>query len=270
MGLFKKKKEKSQATKKINGKDLIKFTLVTFVSTAGYNLFFTPRKIVIGGIMGLGVVVESVIGMDMNVFIWIASAVILILSFIFLDRDLAMKTILVTFLVPIFSTMTQDISSWIHLEDAGTLIIVIVGGIVNGVTSGLTYKYGFPSGGTGNIAQIMAKYMKMSVGKAGLIANGIIIIIGGFFFGWTNALYALIANYITGIATDRVLLGIGYNKAFYIVTNKQEAIKQFLLDNLNLGVTVLNGQGGYTQHQKEVLLVVIPTKDYFLTKEAVQ
>ena len=82
-------------------------------------------------------------------------------------------------------------------------------------------------------------------------------------------MYAMIAVYISTMLTDRVLLGISDSKSFYVITKHETEMKNFLMNELGKGVTVLEGRGGYTGDRKKVLMCVIPTKQYFLAKEGI-
>ena len=91
----------------------------------------------------------------------------------------------------------------------------------------------------------------------------------GTIYAWTNVMYAIVVVYIVSLLNDRVLLGVSNSKSFYIITEHETAIKNFLINELKKGVTVLEGRGGYTGDRKKVLMCVIPTKEYFLAKEGI-
>ena len=80
---------------------------------------------------------------------------------------------------------------------------------------------GFTTGGTDIVNQIVAKYFHTSIGTAMLIVDGSIVVAGGFTFGWTSMLYALIVLYILSVITDRIMLGISKSKSFYIITDEE-------------------------------------------------
>ena len=69
---------------------------------------------------------------------------------------------------------------------------------------------------------------------------------------------------------DRVVLGISQSKAFYIVTEQQEAVRDFLLTIPEGGVTLVNAKGGFTNHKETLLLGVVPTRQYFIVKEGLK
>ena len=109
----------------------------------------------------------------------------------------------------------------------------------------------------------------MSHGNLYAIINGIIILCGGFFYGYRIVLYALIVLYIISVLTDKVVLGISSNKTFFIVTNKISEVKEYISEYLSRGVTILDAKGGYSKVDQEVIMAVIPTIEYFKAKEGI-
>ena len=70
--------------------------------------------------------------------------------------------------------------------------------------------------------------------------------------------------------TDKVMIGISNNKAFYIVTKKSNEVKEYIINKLNYTVTVLNAKGGYTNKKRKMLICVIPTIEYVKLKEMIR
>lgn len=98
---------------------------------------------------------------------------------------------------------------------------------------------------------------------------GLIVLAGGFFFGWTRVLYALIVLYLINIMVDKVVIGISSNKAVYITTNEDDLVCDYLLNELNLGITLIETRGGYTNKKDQLIMCVVPTGDYFELKSGV-
>ena len=120
-----------------------------------------------------------------------------------------------------------------------------------------------------NTNQIISKYFKTSLGKSMLFSDGLIVLCSGLFFGINSMLYSIIILYIISLMSDRVVLGTSDNKMFYIVTKKDEEVKEFILKYLNHGVTIFKGKGGYSKNNENVLMAVLPTKDYYRLKEGI-
>lgn len=266
--------------KKINERDRFKRYLFLAIGclllAISFNLFFSPNKIVTGGVSGVSIVLESAFGIPSSTFITIAYIILLMLSYFVLGKEKTKYSIIGSILYPLFVFLTKDIATYIQFDVNNMLLICLFGAIFNGVGSGLVFKYGFSTGGSDIICQIISKYFKISIGDAIRVLNFTIILGSGFFiapigtiYAWENVMYAVITVYIVSLLNDRVLLGISSSKSFYIITEHETAIKSFLINELKRGVTVLEGRGGYTGDRKKVLMCAIPTKDYFLAKEGI-
>ena len=149
------------------------------------------------------------------------------------------------------------------------LLVAIFGGVLYGLGVGLVFKAGFTTGGTDIINQIISKYFHTSMGNAMLMSDGLIVLSGVFVFGVNKLMYAIITIYIIGMLTDKVLLGISDSKAFYIITEESTKVRDYVLNYLNHGVTILDARGGFTKEKQNVLLCVVPTKEYFKLKEGI-
>lgn len=228
-----------------------------------FNLFFYPRKIVYGGVSGLAIAIHSLWDIDPAIFILITNMILIMISFLILGKEKTYKSISVAILFPLFIKMTSNITSVIDLSDVDTLTVALFGGVVSGFSGGLIYKAGYTTGGTDIISQILSNCKRISMGKALLMINIIVIFIGTLAAGWTMALYAIIVLYIISIITDKVILGVSNSKAFYIITAKEKELTKFILNNLSHGITILNAEGGFSGKKTKVLLCVIPTKEYF-------
>ena len=245
-----------------------------FVAFA-FNVFFSPNSLVTGGVSGISIVIEKLFGIPTELFIFISYILLILLSFIFLGFESTKNSIIGSILYPIFVYLTKDMASMINFNVDNMLLICVFGALISGLGSGLTFKYGFSTGGSDIILQILAKYLKISIGDAMKIFNMVIIIGSGFFLGenyvyaWENVLYAIITVYLITILTDKILLGISSSKSFYVITEHETDMKKFLMNQLGRGVTVLEGCGGYTGDRKKVIMCAIPTRQYFLAKEGI-
>ena len=279
MLFFKKKKINDNILKTITKRDKVKrylfLVIGCFLLAFAFNVFFSPFNLVTGGVSGISIVINKVFGISNSLFIAISYIILLLLSYLTLGKETTKYSIIGSILYPLFVYATKDIGSLIQFDVDNMLLIAIFGAVINGIGAGLTFKYGFSTGGSDVICQILSKYFKMSIGTAMKIMNFIIIIGSGFFLGnntlyaWENVMYAVIAVYIITLLTDKVLLGISDSKSFYIITDHETSIKRFLINELGRGVTVLEARGGYTGDMKKVLLCAIPTKEYFLAKEGI-
>ena len=186
-----------------------------------------------------------------------------------LDKQKTIRTVAGSILFPFFLKSTVYFTSKIDLSNINIVVILLYGGIISGFATGLIMKTGYTTGGFHVLYQILNKYFKISIGNASIICNGLVLLFSGFVFGLSNLLYAVVVLYISSLITDRVILGISDRKSFYIVTEHEKEIREFILNKMHHSFTVIDVKGGYTNDKKKMLMCVIPTYEYVFMKEVI-
>lgn len=251
-------------------KNYITFIFGVFLTAFAFTIFYSPNDIVCGGTSGLSIIFRELLNINPSLFISITSLVLLIFSLIFLGWETTIKTVVGTILYPVFLLLTEIGAKYIQFESSSMFLTILFGGIIYGVGSGLMLKTGFSTGGSTILCQIINKYWKISIGNASLIINSIILAFGTFVFGIDKTIYALCTIYICSVITDRVILGVSQSKTFYIVTEKDDEVKDFIIDKLGHSATIIDARGGYSNKKNKIIMATIPTKEYFIVKEFVQ
>ena len=254
---------------RVENKDLIKRYTMLIISliiyAVAYNMFFVNTGLILGGSGGIAILLKSYISPSLTILA--LSIISLILSMILMDKRFTINSIVGAILAPLFVELTKGLT--INIPNNDIMLVVICGGVLIGIANGLSSRSGLSTGGIDTIVHIMSRKLKLSHGNLYAIINGIIIILGGFVYGYRIVLYALIDLYIISILTDKVVLGISSNKTFFVVTEKIEEVKEYITDTLSKGVTVLDAIGGYTNSKQELLMVVVPTLEFYKTREGI-
>lgn len=259
--------------KKYNKRNTTKYiqTLIAvFILALLYNFFIEPAYLVTGGINAVAVLLKYLFRINTKITLALTSLIFLIISYIFLGKEKTKGTLLATIMYPLFVYLTEYLKPLIHINMDDMLIMCIYIGAVGGVCNGFIYKAGFTNGGLPVISSILFEKFGIPIGKTNLVLNSILIIIGGYYFGLTMIMYAIIINYINSGVVDRILLGISKNKSIYIITNKGEEIKKFIVSEMNHSVTLLKGEGTFSKEKKNIILSIIPTKEYFQVTESIK
>ena len=258
---------------RVYSKDLLvrfsEFILGVFLVAISYNVFLLPSNTVYG-VGGIGVILKRILNITPALTIFIGSMLLLALSWFALGKKKTLRTVAGSILYPIFVAAT---SYYVRYFDLGTLepvVVVIIGAVAHGLGLGLIFKAGYTTGGTDILNDIVAKYGKVSIGKAMLFTDGLIILISLFVFDFPTFIYSIISLYIISVMTDKVILGISQSKTFYIITDNETSVKKFIMNNLNHGVTVLQGRGGYTGDNQKIIMCTLPTREYFILKEGLK
>ena len=246
------------------------FILGLIIVSFSINIFYVPNNIMVSGSTGFSILVNNYIAIPLPLIVFVITSILLMIGFAIFGMEYGAKNILGTILFPIFLELTYLINNFINFNSVSLFLLIVMGGVVNGFGFGLIKKSGYSQGGFNVLYDIIHKYFKTSIGKASLICNSFIIVIGVFVFGIDKGIYAMISLYFSTYITDKVLLGISMNKAFYIITTKPIQVKDYIINNLNYTVTIVNARGGYSHKRKKMLLCVIPTIEYTKVKDVIK
>lgn len=245
------------------------FVIGVLLSAISFNLFIKPSHLIFG-VSGISIMTEKIFGIDPSVVIFIGNIILLIASFVFLGTEKTKTTIIGSILYPVLVKATDFLPNYISLGNTESIVIALCGALLSGIGTGLIFKNNFTSGGTDVLKQIFSKYGKMAYSKANIYSEGLIMFLGGLVFGWDAFIYSIITLVISGMVSDRVIMGISEYKTLQIVTGKEKEVKEFIIKNLNHGITEIDAKGGYTGKHKKMLLCAVPTREYFLATEGIK
>ena len=249
---------------------IINLTISMILGAVVYNSIVLPLNLVTGGTSGVATITHYLYDIDPAIMIFLISAACCILSFMYLGVERTLGTVVGCIAYPILVKLTSNVGTLMPLETNDMLLLVLFAGVLGGASNGLMYKSGYSTGGLPIISQILFEKFHFAIAKTSLVMNIIIVSVGAYFFGITNALYAVIYLYINNLVIDKVLLGISSNKAFYIITNHEKEIKEYIINNLNHTVTTFDVKGGFLESKRKVILTVVPTRDYYRVTEGIK
>lgn len=272
--IFKKRKfdntiilNEIKESKKI--KRSVMFVFGVLLLAVSFNLFIKPNHL-ISGVSGISIMTEKLFNIDPSLVILIGNSLLLIASLVFLGKKDTNRTVIGSLLYPLFIKLTDFLPKYIDLGKTEPIVLVLCGALISGIGTGLIFKNNFTSGGTDVLKQILSKYGKMPYSASNLYSEGLIMFAGGIVFGWQAFIYSVITLAISGIVSDRVIMGISEYKTLQIITNKDEEIKSYVIETLNHGLTIIDAKGAYTNEKKKVLLCAIPTRQYFIVTEGIK
>ncbi len=250
---------------------LLIMVIGVFILAVTYNLFFLKYNLVTGGTSGLAIIINHLFDIDPALFIFIVEIFLLILSFILLGAKQTGMTILGSLLFPFFISLTSNLCTEIanSITYDSYIIISLISGVLFGTGSGLVYKMGYSTGGADIVMQILNKYLKISTGVASFITSIAVVVPGAFVFGINKAIYGIIIIIIISVLVDKIMLGISNSKMFYIRTKKLEEVQEFIKE-MNTGYTTIKADGAYSKKKYDMIMCVLPTKDYYMFKNVIQ
>jgi uncharacterized membrane-anchored protein YitT (DUF2179 family) len=145
----------------------------------------------------------------------------------------------------------------------------LYGGVISGIGYGLVYRGHGTSGGTDILVRIINNWRSIPLSQSYLITDSLIMFLGGLTYSWTNALYAIIMLFISGIAAEVTTEGPNVVRTAFIITDKPDEVSSSILEDLERGVTSMDATGVYTGTKRSMLYCVITRSEVSVLKSLV-
>ena len=231
------------------------------LSAIGYAVFLVPFNVSAGGIGGIGIMINHFTGISVGLLYGVLNIPLLILGYHqlggwrFLLRTLvavavfSASTDLLLFYVPFYVQqfpITDDV-----------LLSTIYGAIVGGIGGGLIYRAGSTAGGMGILSRAIQLRTGLPLSQVYLYTDGLIVLAMGLVFSWEIALYAMLALFLNGLASDYVLEGPSSVRTVTIITDQPDQMAQALMNDLERGISRWEITGGYTGRTRHMLLCTV-------------
>ena len=252
-------KEEKQGIRKHHGAmrivDYIVMTLSAAVYGIAIGLFLDPNMLAPGGVAGLAIILNRVVHVETGTLILLMNVPIFLFGLWKFGIRFMISTIYSTFMASTFVNLfgkhpaaTQD-----------PLLAALVGGSLAAVGLGITFRVGSTTGGTDIIVKYLRKKMPfLKTGVLMLCMDVMVVATSAIVFGDVErALYAGISVGVTSFVLDLVLYGRDGAKMIYIISDHPEEIAKRLLDELDVGVTYLEGSGAYSGKEKQVIFCIM-------------
>ena len=222
----------------------------------GFDLFLQPNHMNVGGVSGIGQLLEHLIGFG-SVAFW--SVLINVPLFLISIRGVGRNFFFGSLVGMLLMNFFIELFLIIPAPETEPLLAALYGGLLCGAGSGLVFIAGASTGGVDILARLLRpKFPGMPIGKIIMAMDIITVSLTGLVFGDINkALYSAVTLYVCSLALDGVVYGLDYSTVALIISDHHDSIAKAINDRLDRGVTILDGRGFYSGQKKQVLLSAI-------------
>lgn len=246
---------------------LILLTIGSFIAALIYNIFVSPNSLVYGGIGGVAIIANKLIGLNEIIFIDIATIILVLISLIVIGPKKTSYTIIGYGMYAIMVSLTAPLAKYITFNFDSFLFNVLLAAIIDGFGYGLIYKCGFNTGGADSIIAITQHFFKVPTAKLSTIINGIIVISGAFVFGIDKTIYAIIYLKIMNFVSNYIILGTSTSKLVFIKTKELNQIEEYLKSEINVGYTLIDSGNGISFLRKKIIMCIVPSEMFYNLKK---
>ncbi len=241
--------------------------LGAFIAAMGYVLFILPASLAPGGASGIAALIHFITGFPVGLSILLINVPLFLFSRKYLGLEFGIKSLIGTVALSVFIDAVP-IQSPVENEP---LICAVFGGILTGLGLALAFSSGGSTGGVDILGKLVhARRPEMSLGSIMLVTDTVIVLGSMIVSGVMTGLYSLIAVFFSTKTIDYILNGFSSAKAYCIISGKNEDIARRIMQELERGVTILEGRGAYTGKQNNMLICLVQRQDIFRLKQIVK
>ncbi len=249
-------KQELGRTKKKNFKqgvmDYLLITVASLIYSVSVSLFLDPNSLAPGGVTGIAIILNRLIPVETGTLILLINIPVLILGTWKFGLRFILSTIYSTVLISLFTNLLSGVKPL----TADPLLSALVGGSLAAIGIGGVFKAGATTGGTDIIVKLLRRKMPhLKTGKLFLAVDAIVVTASAFVFQNIDiALYAGLTVIVISLVLDVVLYGRDEAKLIFIISDRSEQITKRLLEELDIGVTYMQGAGAFSGREKQVIL----------------
>lgn len=238
-------------------------TLAGVINAVGVTLMLAPAGMYDGGFSGTSILLSQVTPLSMSVFLLLLNVPFFLFGLKKLGGAFIVYSLYTVAVYSLFSYLFQnsfgiDFSDGSPIAGNDLLLCSVFGGIISGIGSGITIRFGGAIDGVEVMAVVFAKKIGMTVGSFVMSYNVILYVIAGIVTkGWVAPLYSVIAYTVGLKAVDFIIDGFDKAKSAFIITDRHDEVADALTEEFGRGVTSIDATGHYSQSSKTVLYCVV-------------
>jgi len=233
--------------------DVVSIVLGCVIVAVSFRLFTNPNGIVAGGVVGLSTILQGALHWEPAVVQWAINVPLLVLGFLVLGKAEGMRSLVGSFALPLAILLSRNLPAETH----NPLLAAVFGGLCYGGGLGLVLSGKGSVGGYSLLGRVAARRFHVKAPSVMFVLDAFTILGGVWQFGPDRAMYGLVAAYLMRKAVERVLLGFSQSFMALVISERQAEIRHKVLVDMDRGLTVLPGEGGYSGDPRPVLMVVL-------------
>ena len=234
---------------------------VAIIAAAVY-FFLVPSHTSVSSISGLGIVLSNFVPLPLSVITMVLNTVLLIIGFFTCGKEFGAKTVYTSVMLPVFLGLFErlfpDFGSMTGSQELDVLCYILV------VSVGLSilFNRNASSGGLDIVAKIMNKYLHMELGRAMSLSGMCVALSAALVYDKKTVVLSILGTYFNGLVLDHFIFDHNIKRRVCIITEKEEALRRFILNDLHSGATVYESYGAYNMQKRREIITIVDKIEY--------
>ena len=243
-------------------KEIIILTVAVAIIAAAVFFFLVPSHTSVSSISGLGIVLSNFIPLPLSAITMILNVVLLIIGFLTCGKEFGAKTVYTSILLPLFIGLFElvfpNFSSMTGSQELDVLCYILV------VSIGLSilFNRNASSGGLDIVAKILNKYLHVELGRAMSLAGMWVALSAAFVYDKKTVVLSVLGTYFNGIVLDNFIFDHNKKRRVCIITEKEEELRKFIINDLHSGATIYEAIGAYNFEKHNEIITIVDKSEY--------
>ena len=243
-------------------KEIIILTVAVAIIAAAVFFFLVPSHTSVSSISGLGIVLSNFIPLPLSAITMVLNVVLLIIGFLTCGKEFGAKTVYTSILLPLFIGLFEilfpDFESMTDSQELDVLCYILV------VSIGLSilFNRNASSGGLDIVAKILNKYLRIDLGRAMSLAGMCVALSAAFVYDKKTVVLSVLGTYFNGIVLDNFIFDHNKKRRVCIITEKEEELRQFIINDLHSGATIYEAIGAYNFEKHNEIITIVDKSEY--------
>ena len=237
-------------------------TAATFVVAAAVYFFLIPSGVSVGSISGLAMLLGNVIPLPISVLTFILNAALLVVGFLFIGREFGVKTVYTSLILPVFLWVFEQVFPDFVSINQDAMMDTVCYIFVVSVGLALLFRMNASSGGLDIVAKLLNKYFHMELGKAMALPGMCVALSSVFFSDKKLVVLGILGTYLNGIVLDHFIFDHNIKRRVCIITEKEEALRKFIIHELHSGATIYEAIGAYNKEKHNEIITIVDKSEY--------
>ena len=250
---------------KISMKTIREFIMITFatiITAAGVFFFLMPSNLAVGSISGLAIVVANFIPLPISTITMIFNAGLLIIGFALIGKEFGGKTVYTSLLLPVvIGFFEKAFPNYVSMT-ADPFLDMLGYMFVTGVGLAMLFNRNASSGGLDIVAKLLNKFLHMDLGTAMALPGMVVALSSAFVYDKKIVFLSVLGTYLHGIIIDHFIFGFDMKKRVCIVSEKEEEIRNYILNELHSGATIYEAIGAYNFKKRTEIITIVDKNEY--------
>ncbi len=243
-------------------KEYLILTFGTVLTAAATYFFMFPSHIAVGSGSALAMVLSNFIPLPISVISFVLNAVLLLIGFLLIGREFGAKTVYASIVLPITIGVFEILFPNFRSLTEDPLLDMMCYILLSGIGTALLFSRNASSGGLDIVAKIMNKYMHMDIGQAMGLSGMVIAFSSIVCYDTKSVVLSVLGTYFGGIIVDRFIFGLNIKRRVCVISDKREAIVEFLLSELHSGATLYESIGAYDGAVRREIVTIVDNQEY--------